>query len=164
LREPLQHALSKHSGDTVLVDSNLLLLWFVGLFKRELIGTYKRLTMFSPEDFDLLSEFLRNFRGIVTTPNILTEVSNLAGALSDHIKPQYFGAFSRSLKLVREEYVSSDKATTNELFQWLGLTDAVIATIALDRVLVITSDFELYYRLRAIDLDAINFNHDRFLA
>lgn len=156
-----QTLLVKHRGGSVLIDSNLLLLWFAGLFKRELIGTYKRLNTFSLEDFDLLAAWLKSFRTIVTTPNILTEVSNLAGALSDRIKPHYFAAFCKYLELLQEEYVPSRQAATNQFFGRLGLTDSVIATVAEKHILVITNDFELYYRLLSLNLDVLNFNHER---
>jgi hypothetical protein len=156
-----QRLIFKHRGGSVLVDSNLLLLWFVGVFRRKLIGTYKRLNTFSSEDFDLLAEFLKSFRKIVTTPNILTEVSNLSGALTDHIKPHYFASFTSSLDLLQEEYVRTTEAAANPLFLRLGLTDAVIATVAARPILVITTDFELYYRLQGLGVDVVNFNHQR---
>lgn len=159
-----QRLLVKHRGGSVLVDSNLLLLWFVGLFRRELIGTYKRLNMFSFEDFDLLGELLKNFRAIVTTPNILTEVSNLSGALTDQIKPYYFASFTNSLELLQEEYVRSTQATASPLFRRLGLTDAGIATVAARPILVITTDFELYYHLQGLEVDVVNFNHQRLFS
>jgi hypothetical protein len=151
----------KHRGDRVLLDSNLMLLWFIGLFRRELIGNFKRVSMFSVEDFDLLLRILRNFKSAVTTPNILTEVSNLSGSLTDQLKSNYFASFANSVELLQEEYVPSSQAAISPLFRRLGLTDAAIVMAALRPMLVVTTDFELFYHLQALGLDAINFNHER---
>ncbi len=68
----------------VLVDSNVLLLYFVGAYQRQLVPRFKRTAQFTVEDYDLLVHFLSNFRRIVTTPNILTEVNGLLGNSVSH--------------------------------------------------------------------------------
>jgi hypothetical protein len=141
-----------------------MLLWFIGLFQSSLIGNFKRVSMFSIEDFHLLVRILKNFRMVVTTPNILTEVSNLSGALAGQRKLDYFAGFAKNLDLLKEEYVPCKRATSSALFRSLGLTDASIATVAERPVLVITTDFELNYRLQSLGLDSLNFNHDRFFS
>ena len=156
-----ERLLFKHKGGRVLLDSNLMLLWFIGLFQRALIGNLKRVDMFSPEDFDLLVRILKNFRAVVTTPNILTEVSNLSGPLKDQLRSNYFTGFAHTVELLQEEYVPSNRAAISPLFGRLGLTDAVIAIVASRPILVFTIDFELYYRLQALGVDAVNFNHER---
>ncbi len=156
-----ERLLLKHRGGRVLLDSNLMLLWFIGLFQRALIGNFKRVSMFSLEDFDLLARLLENFRAVVTTPNILTEVSNLSGSLTDQLRSNYFASFANSVELLQEDYVLSNQAVANPLFRRLGLTDAAIAVVALRPILVVTTDFELYYRLQALGADAVNFNHER---
>jgi hypothetical protein len=156
-----ERLLLKHRGGRVLLDSNLMLLWFIGLFQRALIGKFKRVSMFSLEDFDLLARILRNFRAVATTPNILTEVSNLSGSLTDQLRSNYFASFANSIELLQEDYVPSSQAVANPLFRRLGLTDAAIANVAMRSLLVVTTDFELYYRLQALGADAVNFNHER---
>lgn len=138
-----------------------MLLWFIGLFRRSMIGNFKRVNMFDPEDFDLLIRILANFRSVVTTPNILTEVSNLSGSLADQLRSDYFARFKNSVELLQEEYIPSSRAVAGPLFTSLGLTDSVIAIAALRAILVVTTDFELHYRLQALGIDAINFNHMR---
>jgi hypothetical protein len=65
----------------VLIDSNLLLLLFLGTYDRRQIATNDRLSKYSEDDYDLLIQVLRPFTRIITTPNILTEVSNLSNAI-----------------------------------------------------------------------------------
>ena len=65
----------------VLVDTNLLLLLFVGSYDLERIERFKRTMQFTRDDFARLVALLGVFERRVTTPHILTEVSNLAGHL-----------------------------------------------------------------------------------
>jgi len=144
----------------VLVDSNLLLLVFLGGYDRRQIGTNKRLAVFTSEDFQLLTIFLRQFSRIVTTPNILTEVSNLSSAIPDTKKAAYFTWFASRLAVLQEEYVPSIAALGNRWARF-GLTDAGIAEIAKSRYLVLTDDFRLSQVLPSEGIDAVNFNHLR---
>ncbi len=76
--------LARYKRKGVLVDSNLLLLLFVGLFDPARIKKFKRTGHFSEVDFRLLVNFLAYFDKAITTPHILTEVSNLAGPIGSH--------------------------------------------------------------------------------
>ena len=78
--------LQRYRGKGVLLDTNILLLYFVGAFNPEEIPRFKRTKMFTVEDHDTLVGILGYFEKIVTTPNILTEVSNLSGQLAEHLK------------------------------------------------------------------------------
>lgn len=66
-----------HVGKPVLVDANLLLLVMIGSFDRDLIASFKRTCAYSIRHYDLLVRLLGYFSTVVTTPHILTEVSNL---------------------------------------------------------------------------------------
>ncbi len=109
----------------------------------------------------MLSVFLKNFRKIVTLLTFSRKSAICRGLLTDQIKPYYFTSFTNSLDLLQEEYVRTTEAAANPLFLRLGLTDAVIATVAARPILVITTDFELYYRLQGLGVDVVNFNHQR---
>jgi hypothetical protein len=143
-----------------VVDANLLLLLFLGSYDRKQISSNKRLAMFTEDDFDLLTRVLKQFSQIVTTPNILTEVSNLSGAVPDARRGAYFTWFASSLAVLQEEYVSSRTALGNRWARF-GLTDAGIAEIAKNRYLVLTDDFRLSRSLEGGEIDTINFNHLR---
>lgn len=70
----------------VLIDSNLLLLLFIGGYDRKQIQINKRLKAFAEEDFDVLVGFLSQFSQLITTPNTLTEVSNLSSGIPEREK------------------------------------------------------------------------------
>jgi len=71
-----EQMIQRHRQSGVLVDTNLLLLYFVGLLRPEQITQFKRTSTFSISDFELLSRLLGEFARVLTTPNILTEVNH----------------------------------------------------------------------------------------
>jgi rRNA-processing protein FCF1 len=145
-----------------VIDTNLLLLYFLGSFQRKQIRSNKRLAIFDEDDFELLSRLLSLFKKIVTTPNILTEVSNLSDGVPESQRESYFMEFRRRLSILAEECVLSETALNSKWLRF-GLTDAAIATISRERYLVITDDFRLSQALASDGIDALNFNHLRYV-
>jgi hypothetical protein len=150
----------KHGTTGLVLDTNLLLLLIVGGARRELVGK-GRLNMFSGEDFDTISAIVSRFSVVTTTPNILTEVSNLADALTGIHRDAYIASFVNNLPLLSERYVPSHGLVGSAIFNLFGLSDAAIAEIASRELLVITMDLPLYQYLSAMELDVLNFNHIR---
>ena len=126
----------------ILVDTNILLLYFVGSFRRDLITQFKRTKKFTEKDFDTLRAVLAPFKKIVTTPHILAEVSNLSSQFSENLQGKYFDWFAAVIERVfDEEYVPS--VTAMQGYRRLGLTDAGIIHLAQGRYLVLSDDFPL---------------------
>lgn len=151
---------NKYRKKGILIDSNLLLLLVLGRYNRRLVGNDKRLAKYVPGDLDVLLPLVAQFEKIVTTPNILTEVSNL----SDHmLATSYLQEFVRHIELMEEEYVASRMACREAIFSKVGLTDAVIAAAAQGRYLVLTDDLRLAGTMQKRSFDVINFNHIRML-
>jgi rRNA-processing protein FCF1 len=145
-----------------VVDTNLLLLLFLGSYERKHISQ-GRLTRYTPEDFELLVRLLDRFQKIITTPHILTEVSNLSNAIVESERAAYFLAFADRLALLSEEYVGSATPMKSRWAEF-GLTDAAIGVIAQNKYLVITDDFRLSQKLQFDGIDSLNFNHIRQMA
>lgn len=79
-----EELLEAYVGRTALVDSNLLLLYIVGKCDPRIIPRFTRTEKYTIKDFELLQALLeRVFKTVVTTPNVLTEVSNLATKLQE---------------------------------------------------------------------------------
>ncbi len=74
--EWMEELIYKYSNKGLLIDTNILLLYFVGSFDRQHIEKFKRTSQFTIKDFDYLVILLDRFDTLVTTPNILTEVNN----------------------------------------------------------------------------------------
>lgn len=150
----------KYARRGLLIDTNLLLLLFLGNYDRRQIDTNSRLHAYAQQDFEFLSDLLRWFKPLVTTSNILTEVSNLSNAIPERSREAYFASFASRLMLLEEEHVASSTALQSRWAKF-GLTDAVIATLAKNRYLVLTDDFRLSQCLQSDGIDSLNFNHLR---
>jgi rRNA-processing protein FCF1 len=158
----IDHLALKYRGRGALPDANLLLLYFMGTYDAEQIQRFKRTEKYFPDDFYVLERMVNFFAKIVTSPNILTEVSNLSNQLAEPARTQYFSEFARRIHALEEQYCPSSQACGHPYFTKCGLTDAVIIELSLNAYLVITDDFRLSNLLQAIGIDVINFNHIRF--
>ncbi|MEW6607640.1 MAG: PIN domain-containing protein [bacterium] len=152
----------KYKKRGIIVDANLLLVYFLGSFNPQLISQYKRTKdNYTFEDFKDLCRIIKYFDRVLTTPNILTEVSNLSSALRTEYLIEYFKKFKDMVTTLDEEIIMSKRATENKYFEKYGLTDAVIIELCQKKYLVITDDFPLSNSLSHINIDVINFNHIR---
>ena len=156
---------NKYKPKGILVDTNLLILWFVGSGNRQRISKFNRTENFTPENYDLLVRILASFSKIVTTPNILTEVSNLV--IKDIKEPELTKCFENlaevlstatSFKL-EEHYIQSNIVIKVAGFNRFGLTDYGILELARNQYLVLTDDFNLTRHLLGVGVDTINFNN-----
>lgn len=151
----------RYQRQGILVDTNILLLYFVGAANPQRIRRFSRTERFSLEDYDLLLNAFRYFQRIVTTPNILTEVYNLLNQIGE---PDRRRCLIEVAKLVRqfekfdEIYVSSKEVTALEGFLRFGLTDCGIEHLAKDQFLVLTDDLRLADYLGRAGIDVLNFN------
>jgi hypothetical protein len=164
MMDALTAVLARFRGRDVLLDANILLMDVIGTLDPARISTFKRTKMFTIDNYALLVRLLRQwFRAVVTTPNILTEVSNLAGELGEPLKARVFQIFAEAVKRVPEHYAASRAATEHPAFVKFGLTDAVMARMAAGDILVLTVDFPLSQYLECSQLPVLNFNHLRIL-
>jgi rRNA-processing protein FCF1 len=158
IRAQLPEAEGKRS---LLVDSNLLVLYVVGSVNIARIMQFKRTTKYKPADYWLLTDVMREFAEICTVPQIMSEVSNLID-LPGRERIIAREALRLTIREVTESEISSAAASDHPLFANLGLTDAAIATAAKQNdSLVLTDDLPLYARLHATDVQALNYTHLR---
>jgi hypothetical protein len=155
--------LSRYRQKGILIDTNILLLYFVGYVNRDRISKFKRTAQFVPEDYDLLVRIVQFFQRIVTTPNILTEVNSLMNQLGEPERSRCLMNFSQNIAILEESYLESQSAAAAELFIKLGLTDCGIIQIAKQPCLILTDDFRLANYLQSMNIDVINFNNIRVL-
>jgi hypothetical protein len=151
------------SSSALLLDTNLLLLLFIGGKDTSLINKAKTLSAYTEEDYELLQEFasLNRFTGLLTTPHIITEVSNLLGKERDDIKRIGREAVVEFLAKCTERSDSSAGLTSRPEFYRLGITDVAIAVAANATVFVLTADLPLYLHCSSLGLNVANFNHVR---
>ena len=161
MKEYAEQLFQQHAQAGVLLDTNLLLLLIAGNAQRDLVTSFKRLNMFTLEDYDALASIVRRFERLVTTPNILTEVSNLADNLRGAHKQACLASLVDQITVLDEHYVPSESLIASTALNAFGLTDAVIAEIASRAFLVMTIDLPLYNYLCTLELPVLNFNHLR---
>ena len=147
----------------ILIDTNLLLLLLIGIFNRNLIKDFKRTQMFDENDFDNLTRIISRCNNqLYTTPNILTEVTNLTDTINKDFR------FFKFLHLFIDNFIeinSPSKAimsNSNMAFLKLGLTDASIMDIASEEILIVTVDLDMYHLLSSHAKPVINYNHIKF--
>ena len=157
----IDRLIQRYKQAGILVDTTILLLYFIGAYDQDLIPKFKRTRQFTVEDHAILIRLLGLFDKIVTTPNILTEVSNLSGQLGEPKKSEYFKKFSSGISLLEEEYVASKDVADMQEFVRFGLTDTGIVHLTRGKYLVLTDDFRLSQYLQSAEVDVINFNHIR---
>jgi len=145
----------------ILIDTKPLLLLLIGTYKPESIGKSKLTQDFTPEDYELLSGFVGRFNQIVTTPNILTEVSNLLNRSEGKIRDQIYTLFSHAVQEFVEESIPSRETVMHKNLPKFGLTDLAIMDNAKGKYLVLTVDLPLFGYLQNKGVDVINFNHLR---
>jgi rRNA-processing protein FCF1 len=158
--------LSRYKSKGILIDTNLLLVYFIAMYDSRRIESFKRVKSkaFSIKDLELLARIVGYFDKIVTTPNILTEVSNLSNELSEAERPVYYQVFASQVSFLNEEYVPSLRVCSLEHFNRFHLTDSGIIDLVKDKHLVLTDDFKLSGYLRSSGIDCINFDHLRVIA
>ena len=148
--------LQKYRTSGAIIDANLLLVYVIGRADRRLLGRSHHTKQYE-EDFPIVQRVVEYFARIYTTPNILTEVSNLAAKDGGAKVLDFLAKFVRRLD---ERYCVSSASCEDQSFTRLGLTDAGLCLLARE-YLVVTADFNLHLTLRRRGLDAINFNHLR---
>jgi rRNA-processing protein FCF1 len=165
--DEIKRKVNKYKPKGILVDTNILLLWFVGSVNRQRISQFNRTKKFTLEDYDILVRFLTSFSKIVTTPNILTELSNLV--IKDIKEPELSRCFNKlaeallteaSFKL-EEHYMQSRIAIRVNKISEFGLTDCSILELACNRYLVLTDDSKFAGYLTGSGIDVVNFNNLR---
>jgi len=153
---------SRYRQTGILIDTNILLLYIVGLANRARVSKFKRTQQFTSEDFDLLVQILKSFQRIVTTPSILTEVNSLANQLGEPERTKCLQLFGKEIGRFQEIYEPSQNITQLADFQVFGLTDCGILHIAKGSYLVLTDDLRLAATLQRRGVDTVNFNNIRF--
>lgn len=141
----------------VTIDTNILVLYIIGLIDPEQISKHKRTSIYNEADFVLVQHMLQN-SNIITAPNIFTEVDNL---LNDSLKKNYQHKYLQLIKSVVntsiEKYIESKKATQNKYFDYLGLTDSIILMLAKISELLISGDSKLCDHAKALKIRVFDF-------
>ncbi|MFA7420740.1 MAG: PIN domain-containing protein [Melioribacteraceae bacterium] len=145
----------------IIIDTNILLLYIVGVFDINRIQNFKRTKQFIVQDFQLLFEYLSKYDKILTTPYILTEVNSFLNQIDFQSKDEIFNSFSTIINNINEQNYNSTNLCMNNDFKKFGLTDISIYELSKSPFIVLTDDLKLSNYLANKNIDVINFNHIR---
>jgi hypothetical protein len=162
MNDYLCQLIQRYSQRGLIIDTNILLLYFVGTLNRLHIAKHKRTRQYLAEDFDLLLNLLKLFHNhIITTPNVLTEVSNLLGDYSSPDQKRLWSIFASAISILEENYLPSKNLCQTPIFSKFGLTDSAIIKLVKEKYLVLTDDAMLFQYLEKSRIDVLNFTQLR---
>lgn len=155
--------LVKYRSRGILLDSNLLVLLFVGRLHPDMVADFKRTRNqgFTQDEFSLLDGIVQSHFRIITTPHILTETSNYICQLKDGARQSALNIIAEAVQSFKERRPESKKLMRLGGFLDFGLTDCAILDLPPGKFLVLSVDAALIIALQKKGVDAINFNHLR---
>lgn len=142
----------------VLIDTNVVLLYLVGSLDTSLIRNFSRTSMFTENDFEHVSKFVDYFDYKISTPNVLTEVSDLIDNRQD-----LQIVLKAYIELAQETFIPSKEVCQEPGFIQFGLADMANLITAKDSYLVFTDDRPLFGYLTNLGIDAVNLDQVRMI-
>ena len=143
----------KYNQKGIFIDSEILLLFVVGSKDPRLIRKFGRTANFDENDFNLVSQFIDKFHYKITSPHILTEVSDLLGESND-----YHTILETYINFSEEKYLTSRELVKSNSFFKFGLADSAVVEISQNAHLIFTADNRFYGYLTSMGIDAVNFD------
>jgi hypothetical protein len=154
MNEYLISLIQKYKRKGILIDTNLTLLYVVGSVDM----SFKRISMFSEEDFERVSKFIDYFDFKITTPHILTEASDFIDNRQEFQK-----LLELYIEISEERFLDSKRVCKEPNFKVFGLADTATLEIARDSYLVFTDDRPLFGYLTNLGIDAVNLDQVRLI-
>lgn len=148
----------------VLLDANLLTMYLVAQLGDGEIEKFKRTQEYTTKDAQILDKALLGFHSIITTPQVLTETANLIDWFNNVKRQILFDYLCGFINQVDEHHLSAKQVIISPAFFKLGLSDAALFDIChSENCVLLTADLDLYGFASGHGIEAINFNHLRFL-
>lgn len=143
----------------IALDTNVFLLFLVGLANRAAIARHKRLTAYDAGSYDVLCKLLASYDEIVVTPGCLAETTNLLDSDKSSRQRCYqmLKELIQSGEGLSEKHIPADKVVEQRPFMWLGFTDASYVELADQGIPVITADLKLYLQVIERNEESVNF-------
>ena len=142
----------------LVLDTNLLVLLIVGSADIGKVGG-RRLQQFTKKHFRTLLEIAKRHEVHVSTPNILTEASNLLGAGQQELASGAAALLASYIAGLEEIYEPSRLLLNGKIYEKHGLADASFAALALKGERGLTVDGPLYGMMVGYGIPVENFTH-----
>jgi hypothetical protein len=139
--------------DGIIIDTVVLLLYFIGKLDTEYIQSFKPTRQYTKADFELVNKIISPFKRIIATPQIIAEVSNhsLVAIHSDRLH-HYFAMITNFLNnkdKVEEGYLRFEEWDNKSIARLcsFGFVDLGMYELSKRRgVPILTDDLTLYIR------------------
>jgi predicted nucleic acid-binding protein len=144
----------------VCLDTNLLILVIVGRTDPSFIAAHKRTNTFDARDFLVIETLIAAYDGVVTTPHILAETSNLLRQIRNPARDRIQHTLHAFIATSQELAITSEAGCSHPDYLALGLTDAVILSACKStglgdgRIELLTADEPIYNRALSLGLPA----------
>lgn len=153
--------ISEHQAYGVLIDTNLLMLYLIGIFDLDKLKPDripKRINKYSIDNFQQLKTLVSFFKHKYTTPGVLVETWNFLENMFDE---QYFRSFrdfiAKEFKVYRERLLAKNDIMAEENFLELGFTDCSIQEAAsFHNLLIVTDDLAAHIKFSRQGLSSLN--------
>lgn len=158
MNDYLLKLIQKYKRKGLLIDTNLVLLYIIGSIDIWLIRDFSRTAMFTVDDFDKVSRFIDYFDLKITTPHVVTEISNLIGN-----RQNIQSLLKIYIENSKEIFLESSNVSNSNAFLNFGLADTAIMNTAKTSYLIFTDDKPFYGFLINSKIDAVNLDQIRMI-
>lgn len=142
---------------SVLLDTNLLLVFVVGLYSPAYVSRHKNTRDYTAEDFFRLRKVVDTYPDRLTTPHILAEVSNLLAQSKRPARDDLFKTFAQVIDDFDERPVAARRIAANDRFVDFGLTELGILEATGPNCVVLTADSRLADFLARSNLSVLDY-------
>lgn len=154
--EAAANRINKFRKKGVLLDTNLFLVYLVGMVDRGLVPKFKRTSNYRVEDFELLAALIQPVEKLFTTPHVATELDNLADHLDQANTKRFRDLFQLLIPQMKESHQSAKKLCKESAYKQFGLADASINEVGRSR-LILTDDLPLLSYIENTGGNVLNF-------
>ncbi|MCK5833180.1 hypothetical protein KAH81_05855 [bacterium] len=156
-----ENIVAKCTRKGILLNTELLLLLCVGIYKRQLVESSKITNKYSVNDFNIVANIAAKFSPLYVSPQVLAEFSNYSDRLGSKVMREFYSSIEKILKGQFEVHIPKDVMIDENYLPVLGFTDVSMMKICEEKGCVLfTADLQLesIYSKR---IDVVNFNHIR---
>lgn len=144
----------------LLLDNNLAILFVVGECDPRYIEKHKRISPnYDISDYEILLQIITKSGGLLFTPNLFTEMSNLLRQIGNPIKDEIPYTFSCVIQKYSEIFVDSKITAQTTQFETLGLTDTILFKLCETGAKLLTVNLDLYLAASKAGFDVENYTY-----
>ncbi len=157
-----ENIIAKCKRKGILLDTELLLLLCVGIYRPQLVENSRITTNYSIEDFRIVAGIAAQYSPLYVSPQVLAEFSNHADRLGSKVMRKFYSSIEKILKVQFEVHIPKDVMVDENYLPALGFTDVSMMKICEENDCVLfTADLQLASICTSKKIDVVNFNHIR---